>query len=110
THATASPSPTIGWRGGFDDARDPLDDRPLDVVVERCLGERILPRQLERMIAAGYDVERRLRRQRIKDGRELGGQSERVAAALDDEHRPANRREMLVAALVRPARRAQGIA
>src|SRR5262245_12960131 len=97
------------WSGGADNRLNPADDVLLDVRIDGILSSWIPLRQLERMIAVGHDVQRRLGREVIQNRRELRGRTERVAAPLYEENRPLDLREMLVAAFRRPARRMQRI-
>ena len=88
----------------------PLDHSALNVVVDRRLRGRILARELERVVAAGHHVDRRRRSDGLDDRRELRRRTERVARALHEQHRPANRRQMFVPALGRTSWRVERVA
>src|SRR5882672_610361 len=79
-------------------------------LVDRRLRNACALRNFERMIAAFNDIER-CRQAMLLDYRaNLVGSAERIARALREQHRRANLFQVLIAELVRPARRMQRIA
>ena len=102
TPATASRRPATSWNSRSADRADPFSDDPLRSVERRGVSAGLFRRQVERMIAAVDDVERRWRPKRTQHGSELLRRTERIAAALHEQHRARDRRQVLIAPLVGP--------
>jgi hypothetical protein len=82
---------------------------PLDRVVNCCVRGFVRASDLQRVIAALDDVQRRRRVQPPEHRLQLGWRTERVSLPLHDQHGPLHVAEVSVAQLVRPARRVQRI-
>src|SRR5688572_6085203 len=94
---------SIAWG---DEIAHPLDDRALHLVKDCGLAAGVA-RHLERVIAARYLVDDCRRPESRDHWCELGWRSERVAAALNEQHRAGDVWKVTVAALVGSARRMQ---
>src|SRR5207249_1993095 len=101
--ASSTAGTSWSWRS------DPRDDRPLNRRVDLGLYRGILARELERVIALGDRMQHGGRPQRADDRHQLRRRAKRVARSLHEEHRPPDGGKMLVAPLVRLARRMQRI-
>src|SRR5262249_45209038 len=88
---------------------DPLDDRPLHVVVHLVLGGSSSARDLEGMIAAFDDVHRGPRCKAGHHSVELGRRPERVSTALNNQHGTTAVAKVCIAAFGGPTRRVQRI-
>jgi hypothetical protein len=87
---------------------DPFDDGQLGLLVHRRLPLPISGHR-ERVIASFDNVEGGGGRESLQHRRELGWRSERVAAALQEQHRSADSREVRIAPHVRLSRRVQRV-
>jgi len=75
---------------GLDGGSDPIDDCSVRFAQQRRLPRRILFSNLEGVISPVHNVERGSRYERREDGLQLTRSAERVAAPLDEQHRPAD--------------------